>query len=131
MRVRRCGVLMLEPGERIEFDVLDLNTGGSGLRSTATWTAFAPHLADTIAVSAAEATARARQPANEEKTNQQSQSMLVEAYDLLLDRPTNHVGGSAQAELLFEVVAMDLRGFGADAELGGDLFRAFALPDQS
>jgi putative peptide maturation dehydrogenase len=57
MRVRRCGVLMLEPGERIEFDLLDLNSGGSGLRSTATWTAFAPHLADTIAISTAEAAA--------------------------------------------------------------------------
>jgi putative peptide maturation dehydrogenase len=57
MRVRRCGVLMLEPGEHIEFDLLDFMTGGSGLRSTATWTAFAPHLADTIAVSSTEAAA--------------------------------------------------------------------------
>jgi len=57
MRVRRCGVLMLEPGERIEFDLLDFTTGGSGLRSTATWTAFAPHRADTIPVSSAEAAA--------------------------------------------------------------------------
>jgi putative peptide maturation dehydrogenase len=57
MRLRRCGVLMLEPGERIDFDLLDFNTGGSGLRSTATWTAFAPHVADAIPVSSAEAAA--------------------------------------------------------------------------
>jgi putative peptide maturation dehydrogenase len=57
MRVRRCGVLMLEPGERIEFDLLDFTTGGSGLRSTGTWTAFAPHLDDTILLSSAEAAA--------------------------------------------------------------------------
>ena len=57
MRVRRCGVLMLEPGERIEFDLLDFTTGGSGLRSTTEWIAFAPHLAGAIAVSAAEAAA--------------------------------------------------------------------------
>jgi putative peptide maturation dehydrogenase len=57
MRVRRCGVLMLEPGERIEFDLLDFQTGGSGLRSTTEWIAFAPHLAGATAVSAAEAAA--------------------------------------------------------------------------
>lgn len=55
MHVRRCGVLMLEPGERVEFDLLDLNMGGSGLRSIPTWTAFAPHVADAIPVSSAEA----------------------------------------------------------------------------
>jgi putative peptide maturation dehydrogenase len=57
MRVRRCGVLMLEPGERIDFDLLDFNTGGSGLRPTAAWIAFAPHLAGALAVSASEAAA--------------------------------------------------------------------------
>ncbi|HEX5124488.1 MAG TPA: putative peptide maturation dehydrogenase [Rhodanobacteraceae bacterium] len=57
MRVRRCGVLMLEPGERVVFDLLDFMTGGSGLVSTATWIAFAPHVEGAIVVSAGEAAA--------------------------------------------------------------------------
>ncbi len=57
MRVRRCGVLMLEPGEHVVFDLLDFMTGGSGLVSTPTWTAFAPHLADTVSLTSAEAAA--------------------------------------------------------------------------
>jgi putative peptide maturation dehydrogenase len=48
---------MLQPGERIDFDLADLNAGGSGLRVTPVWTAFAPHVAGTIPVSAAEASA--------------------------------------------------------------------------
>jgi putative peptide maturation dehydrogenase len=48
---------MLEPGERIEFDLLDFTTGGSGLRATAMWIAFAPHVEGALVVSAAEAAA--------------------------------------------------------------------------
>jgi putative peptide maturation dehydrogenase len=54
MRLRRCEILMLEPVERVEFDLELFATRGNGLRSTIGWTAHAPHLGGTVAVSAAE-----------------------------------------------------------------------------
>lgn len=55
MRMRRCAVLMIEPRERIDFDLRQLAGGGTGMRSTIEWIARVPHLDGEFAVSAAEA----------------------------------------------------------------------------
>jgi len=52
MRLRRCGILMLEPAEHIAFDLERFATTGNGLRSTIVWAAFAPHLGELVAVAA-------------------------------------------------------------------------------
>src|SRR4051812_31911951 len=57
MRVRRCGVLMVEPAERVEFDLQAFTSGGSGLRSRIEWIAHAPHTGSAGSVSAAEVVA--------------------------------------------------------------------------
>jgi len=57
MRVRRCGVVMLEPAERVEFDLARLAGGGSGLYTTIDWIAFAPHTGRSFTLTAAEAIA--------------------------------------------------------------------------
>lgn len=54
MRLRRCAMLMIEPRERLEFDLSLLATGASGLRSILEWIAHAPHLGGEIVLSAAE-----------------------------------------------------------------------------
>ncbi|MBS0581508.1 MAG: putative peptide maturation dehydrogenase [Proteobacteria bacterium] len=43
MRVRRCGPVMLEPRERLEFNLSALAAGGSGLSRVLEWIALAPH----------------------------------------------------------------------------------------
>ena len=50
MRIRRCGVLYLEPREQVEFDLNVLLTGGDGLRRERRWLALAPHLGTEVAV---------------------------------------------------------------------------------
>lgn len=72
MRVRRCGVLMLEPGERVEFDLARLALGETGLYNVIDWTAFAPHAGSATTVSGAEVVA----------LGQLSPSQWVEAADL-------------------------------------------------
>ncbi|HET9484480.1 MAG TPA: putative peptide maturation dehydrogenase, partial [Xanthomonadales bacterium] len=57
MRVRRCHVLLLEPRERLDFDLGLLLDGGSGLRSTLSWVALAPHAGGEVEVTADEALA--------------------------------------------------------------------------
>ena len=57
MRVRRCGLVMLEPAERLEFDLARLAAGGSGLYTVMDWIAFVPHAGKTTTLTAAEATA--------------------------------------------------------------------------
>ena len=57
MRVRRCAMLMLEPRERLEFELGLIADGGSGLRTVIEWVAHAPHLAGETLVSAAESAA--------------------------------------------------------------------------
>jgi putative peptide maturation dehydrogenase len=42
MRVRRRTILMLEPRERLDFDLALIAAGGNGLRSTLQWYALAP-----------------------------------------------------------------------------------------
>jgi putative peptide maturation dehydrogenase len=55
MRVRRCAIVMLEPRERLAFDLALLVEGGSGLHAVVEWVALAPHLDDELVVSAEEA----------------------------------------------------------------------------
>ncbi len=43
MRVRRCGTVMLEPRERLEFSLGAVATGGSGLQHVLEWIALALH----------------------------------------------------------------------------------------
>lgn len=54
MRLRRCAVLMLEPRERLDFDLALLSAGGSGLRTVVEWFAVAPHRGDDVALQVAE-----------------------------------------------------------------------------
>ncbi|HEU4663770.1 MAG TPA: putative peptide maturation dehydrogenase [Dokdonella sp.] len=43
MRVRRCGLVTIEPTERLAFDLARLAAGGTGLYSIAEWMAAVPH----------------------------------------------------------------------------------------
>lgn len=52
MRVRRCGVLWLEPCEVAQFDLDDLLAGGSGVVSRQQWFAHAPQLPSPLEVDA-------------------------------------------------------------------------------
>lgn len=54
MRVRRCAVVMIEPRERLAFDLSLLSAGGSGVYGVNEWIALAPHLDDEVALSTAE-----------------------------------------------------------------------------
>ena len=54
MKVRRCGILFVEPREEIAFDFELLCAGGDGLRRTRTWVALAPHLGNEEPVAAEE-----------------------------------------------------------------------------
>ncbi len=55
MRLRRCAHLLIEPRERLEFDLALLAGGGDGLRKPVDLVALAPHLAGEVVVSPAEA----------------------------------------------------------------------------
>lgn len=44
MRIRRCSIVVLEPRERLVFDLALLADGGSGLHHVVEWVALAPHL---------------------------------------------------------------------------------------
>lgn len=50
MRIRRCGVVYLEPREQVEFDLSILLTGGDGLTRERRWLALAPHLGKEVEV---------------------------------------------------------------------------------
>jgi putative peptide maturation dehydrogenase len=60
MRVRRCAVLMIEPRERLEFDLALVNQGGDGLRPVIECIAHAPHLLGEVPLSEAEAAVLSR-----------------------------------------------------------------------
>ena len=60
MRVRRCAVLMIEPRERLEFDLAQVNQGGDGLRAVIECVAHAPHLLGEVPLSEAEASVLSR-----------------------------------------------------------------------
>lgn len=51
---RRCGIVLLEPRERADFDLEELIRGGTGLRMSLLWIALAPHLDREVEVSAVE-----------------------------------------------------------------------------
>ncbi|MBO9829727.1 putative peptide maturation dehydrogenase [Xanthomonas sp. A2111] len=44
MRIRRCGIVLFEPRESVEFDLMSLFKGGAGLSRSIRWLALAPHL---------------------------------------------------------------------------------------
>lgn len=54
MRIRRCAIVMLEPRERVEFDLELLLQGESGLRGTHRWIALAPHVGQEVEIDAAQ-----------------------------------------------------------------------------
>ena len=54
MQVRRCAHLMIEPRERLDFDLSLLASGGTGLRNVVEWIALAPHRDEEIMLSADE-----------------------------------------------------------------------------
>jgi putative peptide maturation dehydrogenase len=54
MQVRRCVHLMIEPRERLDFDLSLLANGGTGLRNVVEWIALAPHRDEEIVLSADE-----------------------------------------------------------------------------
>lgn len=54
MKVRRCGIVFIEPREEVSFDLGDLLAGGDGLRRDRRWLALAPHLGKEVEVDAAE-----------------------------------------------------------------------------
>lgn len=55
MQIRRCAIVMLEPRERLDFDLGLVAAGGNGLRSMLEWTALAPPREDAIVLTADEA----------------------------------------------------------------------------
>lgn len=50
MRIRRCGVVFLEPREEVGFDLAVLLGGGDGLRRDRRWLALAPHLGTEVEI---------------------------------------------------------------------------------
>ena len=63
--IRRCALLTLEPRERLEFDLVDLMSGGRGLATVREWFAIASHIAREIVVSDTEAAALGRVSASQ------------------------------------------------------------------
>jgi putative peptide maturation dehydrogenase len=56
MRVRRCGIVMIQPSERLEFDLALLSSPElPGLRAVTEWIAYVPHAQREVALSVAEA----------------------------------------------------------------------------
>jgi putative peptide maturation dehydrogenase len=54
MKLRRCAILLLEPREKLSFDLESLATGGDGLDASIQLLALAPHLDAEVQVTAAE-----------------------------------------------------------------------------
>lgn len=52
MRLRRCGALLIEPREQLDFDLASLLQGGDGLRVQLQWIALAPHLGEEVVLDA-------------------------------------------------------------------------------
>ncbi len=48
--IRRCEVLLMEPRETLEFDLMRLAAGGDGLDRKVTWMALAPHLDEPVEI---------------------------------------------------------------------------------
>lgn len=65
MRIRRCGMLLIEPRERVEFDLDSLLDGGNGMRTDRQWIALAPHLERECCVSAEEVVLLGTVPSHE------------------------------------------------------------------
>ncbi|MGH8041958.1 MAG: putative peptide maturation dehydrogenase [Rudaea sp.] len=54
MQVRRCAHVMIEPRERLDFDLALITSGGTGLRAVIEWVALAPHCDTEIVLSPSE-----------------------------------------------------------------------------
>jgi len=54
MQIRRCAIVLLEPRERLDFDLALVRERGNGLRSKLEWFALAPPRAAEIALTAEE-----------------------------------------------------------------------------
>ena len=59
-RVRRCGVVMIEPREELELDVAGLFSGARAVRARVKLVALAPHAGEEIELDEAEAAALGR-----------------------------------------------------------------------
>jgi len=59
-RVRRCGVVMIEPREALELDLAGLFAGTRAVRASVKLVALAPHVGDEIELDAAEVAALGR-----------------------------------------------------------------------
>jgi putative peptide maturation dehydrogenase len=57
MQVRRCAVVLVEPRERLDFDLGRLVAGGTGVETVLEWIALAAHLDGEIELEAAEVAA--------------------------------------------------------------------------
>lgn len=55
MQIRRCSILLIEPREKVAFDLDSLLSGGNGLSASIELLALAPHLPAEVAINAAEA----------------------------------------------------------------------------
>jgi putative peptide maturation dehydrogenase len=64
-KLRRCGVLMIEPREDVAFDLDDLLAGGAGIAVARTLVALAPHRDDPVPIDEDEMRALAAIPAGE------------------------------------------------------------------
>ncbi len=54
MRLRRCSVLLIQPRERVQFDLGSLLDGGDGVATDLEWIALAPHLGEEVLLHAAD-----------------------------------------------------------------------------
>ncbi|HPG94759.1 MAG TPA: putative peptide maturation dehydrogenase, partial [Dokdonella sp.] len=57
MQVRRCAVVFIEPRERLDFDLGQLVTGGTGIEIVREWIALAAHRDEEIPLDADEVSA--------------------------------------------------------------------------
>jgi len=57
VQIRRCSILLIEPREKVVFDLDSLLTGGNGLSAHIELLALAPHLPKELVIDAAEAEA--------------------------------------------------------------------------
>src|ERR1700759_4468968 len=60
MRIRRCYAVMIEPRERVEFDLSTLFSGQTGVTQVIEWIALAAHLDNEVALTQEETSALAQ-----------------------------------------------------------------------
>jgi len=85
MRVRRCGVVMIEPRERLAFDLKLIAAGGTGLYNITDWVALVPHFSAEFVLSAAEVATLGVLPGSE-WTDSAEIAAAPETLESLLDK---------------------------------------------